>query len=81
MPTGGVLSPTLFLIFIKDIIDKLPKNMQGAIYADDLALWCSEEYVSAANYRIQLALQVMTTWTRSWLVKINEKRTTEKRIT
>ena len=68
-----VLSPTLFLIFIKDIIDKLPKNVQGAIYADDLALWCSEEYVSTANYRLQLALQVMETRTRSWLVKINEK--------
>ena len=75
IPQGGVLSPTLFLIFIKDIIDKLPKNVQGAIYADDLALWCSEEYVPTADYRLQLALQVMETGTRSWLVKISEKKT------
>ena len=56
--------------------DKLAKNVQGAIYADDLALWCSEEYVSTANYRLQPALQVMETRTRSWLAKINGEKTT-----
>ena len=76
VPQGGVLSPTIFLIFTKDIIDKLLMNVQGAIYAGDLALWCSEEYVSTANYRLQLALQAMETRTRSWLVKINENKTT-----
>ena len=45
-----------------------------AIYADDLAFWCSEEYVSTANYWLNLALQVVESWTRSWLVKSNEKK-------
>ena len=76
IPQGGVLSPTVFLTFIKDITDKLLKNVQEAIYADDFALRFSEEYASTANYRLQLALQVMETWTRSWVVKINEKETT-----
>ena len=39
VPHGGVLSPTLFLIFINDIIENLPKNMYCAMYADDLVLW------------------------------------------
>ena len=54
----------------------MPKNIQGAIYADDLALWCSEEYISTANYRLQQALQVIESWAQSWLVKVNEKKTT-----
>ena len=76
VPQGGVLSPTLFLIFIRDILHRMPKNIQGAIYADDLVLWCSEEYIITANYRLQQALQVIESWARSWLVKANEKKTT-----
>ena len=59
VPQGGVLSPTLFFIFIRDIPHRIHKNIQGAIYADDLALWCSEEYITTANYRLQQALQVI----------------------
>ena len=76
VPQGGVLSPTLFLVFIKDIAKKLPKNVKGAIYADDLAIWCSEEHISTANYRLNLALKEIEAWTKSWLVKLNERKTT-----
>ena len=76
VPQGGVLSPTLFLVFIKDIIQRMPKNVKGAIYADDLAIWCSEENVSTANYRLKLALKEIENWTKSWLVKLNERKTT-----
>ena len=76
VPQGGVLSPTLILIFIRDILHRMPRNIQGAIYAEDLALWCSEEYTTIANYRLQEALQVMESWAKSWLVKVNEKKTT-----
>ena len=76
VPQGGVLSPTLFLVFINDIIGKLPRKVQGAIYADDLVLWCSEEYLTTANYRLQQALNVLEGWTKQWLVKINAKKTT-----
>ena len=64
VPQGGVLSPTLFLIFIDDIIKELPKGVQGAIYADDLVIWCSEEYVTTARYRIQNALNKIEVWTK-----------------
>ena len=76
VPQGGVLSPTLFLVFINDIVAELPRKVQGAIYADDLAIWCSEEYLSTAQYRLQEALKVLESWTKRWLVKINATKTT-----
>ena len=76
VPQGGVLSPTLFLVFINDIIRDLPRKVQGAIYADDLVLWCSEEHITTANFRLQQALDVLERWTKQWLVKINAKKTT-----
>ena len=76
VPQGEVLSPTLFLIFIRDILHRMPKSIQGAIYAYNLALLSSEEYITTANYRLHQALQVIESWARSWLVKVNEKKTT-----
>ena len=76
VPQGGVLSPTLFLIYINDIIRKLPRNVLSAIYADDLVLWCTEESLATANYRLQEALRTIETWTKKWIVTINASKTT-----
>ena len=76
VPQGGVLSPTLFLVFINDIMKDMPKKIQGAIYADDLVLWCSEEHLNTARYRMQEALNVLDRWTKKWLVKLNSSKTT-----
>ena len=76
VPPGGVLSPTLFLVFINDIVGDMTGKVQGAIYADDLVLWCSEEHLSTANYRMQQALNTLEGWTNRWLVKINSRKTT-----
>ena len=76
VPQGGVLSPTLFLVFINDIVRDMPRKVQGAIYADDLVLWCSKEHLSTANYRLQQALNTLEGWTKWWLVRINPRKTT-----
>ena len=53
------MSSTLFFVFIPEILHRMPKNIQGTIYTDDLALRCSEEYITIANYRLQQARQVI----------------------
>ena len=53
VPQGGVLSPTLFLIFMNDIDQILSRKVNAAMYADDLAIWCSEESVGTTKIRLQ----------------------------
>ena len=76
VPQGGGLSPTLFLVFIKDIVRDMPRKVQGAIYTNDLVLWCSEEHLSTANYRLQQTLNTLEGWTKQWLVRINPRKAT-----
>ena len=55
VPQGGVLSLTLFLLFINNLVAELPKGVKAALYADDLVLWCKEEHASTATCRLQQA--------------------------
>ena len=51
MSQGGVPSPTLFIIFVDVITKDIPKWTHGAIYAHDLVIWCSEQYMTIAEIR------------------------------
>jgi hypothetical protein len=58
----GVLPPTLFILCMNALVPELPNGVQAALYADDLVLWCSEEYATTAKYRIQTALDMVAKW-------------------
>ena len=81
VPQGGVLSPTLFLIFINDLVESLPKGVNAALYADDLVLWCKEEYATTATYRINQALGRLHEWSEKWCVKINKEKSSTSLFT
>ena len=74
VPQGGVISPTLILVFIDDLVSELPRGVKAALYADDLVLWCKEEHASTANYRIQQAIDQLTAWTEDWCVNVNKDK-------
>ena len=73
---GGVLSPTLFFDFISDIVRGMPCKVLGTMYAEYRGLWCSEEHLTTANYRLQQVLNILEGWTKRWLVRINPRKTT-----
>ena len=76
VPQGSVLSPTLFSIYINDIQSVIPKGVNAALYADDLAIWTIEENIGTAKVRLQNALENLNMWTQDWIMKANAKKTT-----
>jgi hypothetical protein len=51
------------------------RTVKGAIYADDLVLWCSEEKIEVARSHIQNALDKLQSWIKNWLVSVNAFKT------
>ena len=74
VPQGRVLSLTLFLIFINDLIKQFPDAVKCAMYADDLVLWCKEEHATTAQLRLQEAVNILSRWTQDWCVKISKTK-------
>ena len=62
------------LLFINDLVSELPKGVKAALYADDLVIWCKEEYATTATYRMQLAADKLNSWTEKWCVAVNKDK-------
>ena len=75
VPQGGVISPTLFVIFIDDIADQLTCHIPRALHADDLAVWTSAEHATTVACRMQTALNSISSWAHEWMVTINKTKT------
>ena len=75
VPQGGVISPTLFVVFINDITQGLSRHISRALHADDFAMWNASESTPTATVRMQEALNNTSKWARDWGVTINSLKT------
>ena len=75
VPQGGVLSPTLFLVYINNIITTISKRVSNTLHADDPAIWNASEHTTTATYRIQEAISGISNWTLDWGLEINASKT------
>ena len=74
VPQGGGVggSPTLFPVYIDNIATVIPRHVSNTLHADDIDIWNSAEYTTAAAYRIQDAANKVHKWTHDWGLQINQ---------
>ncbi|KAK7108155.1 hypothetical protein V1264_015944 [Littorina saxatilis] len=75
VPQGGVISPTLFLVYINDITTSIPRLVSNTLHADDLAVWHASEHTTTAAYRLQQSVDSIKKWTDDWGLEINRVKT------
>jgi ribonuclease HI len=74
-PQGAVLSPLLFNIYINDITARFPPGVQTSLFADDLAMWCSDSSVEEAEDKLQHALDALHEWADEWKLEVSIEKT------
>ena len=72
---GSVLSPTLFIILINDILKNPPPGVKISLYADDVASWISSYFISTCFVNMQLALSRLENWSGLWGLRFSAPST------
>lgn len=74
-PQGAILSPTLFLVAINDIIKDLEKPLKARIYADDLVVFVKGSQARNMSDLLQTFLDNLEKWSLSTGFKFSPTKT------
>ncbi|CAL4067481.1 unnamed protein product, partial [Meganyctiphanes norvegica] len=66
VPQGSVLSPTLFMLLINDILSASSTHIKYTLYADDIVIWSDAQDLDVAKTEIQKTLDELGRWQDLW---------------
>jgi len=75
VPQGSDLSPILYNIYTSD----MPTSNQTllATFADDTAIFASNNDSDTASHNLQLHLNLIESWANNWKIKINDNKSAQ----
>ena len=73
LPQSFILDPLLFLLFINDIVTDIGSNTR--LFTDDTSFLITVENLDTAAELLNLDLEKIKTWAKTWLVSFNPMRT------
>ncbi|VVC42838.1 Endonuclease/exonuclease/phosphatase,Reverse transcriptase domain [Cinara cedri] len=79
VPQGSDLSPILYNIFTYDIPQTTDTIL--ATYADDTAILSSDNDPQIATQKVQNHLNLISSWTNQWKIKLNQTKSTQINFT
>ena len=71
VPQGSPLSPTLFLVFVDDLLNQLSRVVHCQAFADDMFIWDIVTTRGPCPPGVQNALHLVETWSDEWGMKFN----------
>lgn len=75
IPQGSVLGPILYTLFTADIPQPSSNNEMIATFADDTVLLSSNANINTATTKLQLMVDNIILWFKTWRISINEQKT------
>lgn len=80
VPQGSVLGPLLFLIYINDISENIPRDVHVNLFADDCVIF--KKVASQNDHQsLQQSVTAISEWCRLWGMEINVQKTVLLRVT
>ena len=79
VPQGSILGPTLFLIYINDLVQNIDSNIR--LFADDTSLYVIVEDPMSSATQLNTDLGKIFDWGQTWLVDFNPNKTESLLIT
>ncbi|GBO04247.1 putative RNA-directed DNA polymerase from transposon BS [Araneus ventricosus] len=62
VPQGSVLSVTLFILHLSQILNHLPPSVKGTLYVDDLQISCQGSNMHLIERQLQSAVNKLVSW-------------------
>ncbi|GBM41419.1 putative RNA-directed DNA polymerase from transposon X-element [Araneus ventricosus] len=75
VPQGSILSVTLFIVKINNILNRLPLFVKGSLYVDDLYISCTGMNIHFIERQLQIAINNISKWSHINGFKISASKT------